>query len=115
MPERIVYGKDHMSVGAVNQLKGHAGGTVDAVFVSTGRTELRMAAERDKFQFTTMRASIHGTAKRRIPTVNHLRDVFHHNSPGMKSILNYFIIVFENFLQYIHKTIMKQKKEKENP
>ncbi len=29
-------------------------------------------------------AAIHGSAKRRIPTVNHLFDVFHDNGTGMK-------------------------------
>ena len=67
-------------------------------FGTAGRTELGVAAKRRKFQGTTMSATIHCTTKRRIATVNHLVDIFHFDITGMKSILNYFIVISENLL-----------------
>jgi len=57
-----------------------------------------MKTERDKLKLSTMSAAIHGATIGRIPTVDHLRDIFHNNIPWMKIILNYFIIVFKNLL-----------------
>jgi len=47
--------------------------------------------------------------------MNHLRDVFHFDISGMKSILNDIIIVFKNLLKNIHKIIMNQIEAKSNP
>ena len=52
-----------------------------------GRISDRCDSERDKFESSTVRASIHGTTKRWMPKVNHFIDIFHLNSSGMKSEL----------------------------
>ena len=107
--------EDTMSVWNIDKFEGHTGSAFQGIFISTSRTETAVAAERNKFKFATMRAGIHGTAKRRITTVDHLIDIFHLRISGMESIFDFFIIVRKDFLQYIHTTIMKQKGTKENP
>ena len=98
MPKFFVNGKDTMSVGTVNQFKRHGGRTLLAVFYATGRTETALAAERRKFHISAVRAGIHGTAKGRVATVNHLGDIFHFHISWMKVIFNFFVIVFKNVL-----------------
>ena len=73
------------------------------------------AAKRSEFKFTTRGASKHDTAIGRIPAIYHLLDVFHNNRPRMESVLNFFVIISKNVLEYIHKTIMKEKGRKRNP
>ena len=70
----------------VNELKGHAGSTFQGVFIAAGRTETAVTAKRNKFKLSAMRAAIHGTAKRRVTTVDHLIDIFHLSFSGMKSM-----------------------------
>lgn len=74
-----------------------------------------MATERNKFKLTTKRASIHGTTKGRIPTIDHLVDVFHNNRTRMKDIFNFFVFFGKNLLYNVHKIIMHQKVEKRKP
>ena len=64
-------------MSTVNKFKGHFCRAVNAVLVTAGRAELRMAAERNKFQFAVVGTAIHGTAKRRVATIDHLLNVFH--------------------------------------
>lgn len=47
--------------------------------------------------------------------MNHPVNVIHNRWTGMGSIFNFFIMVNDDFLQYIHKTIMKENGQKKNP
>ena len=98
MSEFLVNGKDAVAVVAPQELKGHGGGTLLAVLDATGRAEAALAAERDKFHFSALRAGIHGSAEGRVAAVYHLFDVFHFNGSGMEGILNYFVVVSKNLL-----------------
>ena len=98
MPEFFVDGKNTVSVCAADQFKRHGSSPVEGIFSTTGRTESGVTAERDKFERTTVRASIHGTTIGRIPAINHPFDVFHDNRTWMECVLNFFIIVSKNFL-----------------
>ena len=71
----LINGKNTMAMSTANEFKRHLGGAIDTVFIATGRTKLRVTAKRNEFKLTTMRASIHGAAKRRIPAIYHSRDV----------------------------------------
>ena len=61
-------------MGTINKFKGHFSRAFNVVFIATGGTKLRMAAERDKFKFATVRTAIHGAAEGRITAVNHFLD-----------------------------------------
>ena len=98
-----------------DQFKRHLCGTLNGVFVAASRTKLGVATKWYVFKFITMRAHIHGTTIGWIPAVNHLGDVFHNDIPRMKAVFNYLVIVVENLLQNIHKTIMQEKEAKRNP
>lgn len=73
-----------------------------------------MTAERNKFKFTTTRASIHGTTIRRIPTIYDLLNIFHDNRTRMENVLYFFIMFSENLFKYVqlHETTIKEKEEK---
>lgn len=94
----LVNGKNEVSVGTINELKGHFSRAVNGVLVTTGRAKFRMTAEGNEFKFAAVGTAIHGTAERRISTVNHLLNVFHNNGTGMKDIFNFFIVLFKNLL-----------------
>ena len=111
----FINGEDAVAVRDIDQLKGHRGSAIHGIFVTTGRAEAAVTAERNKFKLTAMRAGIHGTAKRWVTTVDHLINIFHLSFSGVKSIFNFFIIVCKNFLKDIHKTIMHEKEAKRNP
>ena len=115
MSEIFIDGKDAMTMMTLNEFKRHGSSAVIAILGTTGRTKLGMTTKRNKFKVATMSAAIHCTTKRRVTTVNHLVDAFHNDITGMKSILNYFIIIPKNFLQNIHEIIMQQSNQKENP
>ena len=87
-----------MAMLATNQFERHGSSRIITVFGTTGRAELGMSAKRGKFQSTTMSADIHCTIKRRGTAVNHLINAFYDDIMGMKSILNYLIIISENLL-----------------
>ena len=87
-----------MAVSTGNKLAGHMERTKLVVFVSTRRAKTAFTTKRNKFKVTTMSATIHCAAKRRVTTVNHLVDAFHDDITRMKSILNYFIVISKNFL-----------------
>ena len=84
MAKFFVDGEDAMSMSAVNKLKRHDSRPIYRVFGSAGRTKFGVATERYKLEITTVGASIHGTAKRWVTTINHLRNVFHNNRTRMK-------------------------------
>ena len=111
----FIDGKNEVPVCTVNEFKGDFGGAVNAVFIATGWTKLGMAAERDKFKFAAMGAPIHGAAVRRIPTVDHLLNVFHDNGTGMKDIFDFFVMLFKNLLKDVHKSIMQEMRAESNP
>lgn len=115
LAEPGINGKDTMSVGDIDELKGHGGSAFHGVLVAIGGVETAVAAERDEFQFSAVRAAVHGTAERRIATVNHLIDIFHFRIPGVEGIYNFFVMVSKNLLKDIHKTIMQENDTKRNP
>lgn len=86
LPEALVNGKDAVPVGDINQLKGHRGSALHGVLIAAGRAETAVAAEGDKFEFTTGRAAIHSTTKSRVATMDHFIDVFDDGRAGMEFI-----------------------------
>ena len=62
---------------ATDQFKRHGSSPVEGIFSTAGRTESGMTAERGKFERTTVRASIHGTAIGRIPTIFFVGYILH--------------------------------------
>ena len=75
-----------MPVGNINQLERHVGGAFHGILISAGRTETAVTAEGHVFKLPTFRTAIHGTAIRRVTTINHLLDIFNHSVARMKSI-----------------------------
>ncbi len=112
---QIINGKNEVSAGTANEFKGHFSRAASAVLVAAGRARFGMAAERNEFQFAAVRATVHGTAIRRLTTINHLLNVFHNNGTGMKNIFNFFVMFFKNLLKDVHKTIMKELRVENNP
>ena len=104
-----------MTVCAVKKLKGHTGRTFLGILHTASGAEAAFAAEGNKFHVVTSGADIHGTAKRRIATIQHFIDIFHRRISGMKSVFDYFIIVIKDFLQDIHNVIMREREEKRKP
>ena len=49
LPELFINGKNTMTVGDIDQLKGHGGSALHGVEIPTGRAEAAVAAERNKF------------------------------------------------------------------
>lgn len=111
----FINGKDKMSVGTVNEFKGHFSRAVNAVFVTAGRAKFRMAAERNEFKFAAVGTAIHGTTIRRVTTIDHFFHVFHNNRTWMKCIFNFFIVFSKNLLKDVHKSIMKELWTESNP
>lgn len=79
MAQGIVNGKDKMPVCAVDQLEGHGSRPVIRIFCPTGRAKPGMAAKRNELEVPAMGTAIHGSAVRRIATVDDLFDVFQNN------------------------------------
>ena len=94
----IINGENTVPVCAADQFKSDLSGALLGVFDPAGGAETAFAAKRNELQVAAVWAGIHGAAKRRITTIDHLRDIFHFNISGMKCILNDFIIVFKNLL-----------------
>ncbi len=82
----------------VNEFKGHGGGSINGIFDTTGWTETAVTSEGNKFERTTGRASIHGTAKGWIAAVNHFFNILDNSLPGMKNIYHFFVMVSKNVL-----------------
>ncbi len=102
-------------MGTVNEFKGHFCRAVNAVLITAGRAEFRVATERNELQFAAVWTAEHGTAIRRVATINHLLNVFHNNGTGMKDIFDFFVVFFKNLLKDVHKTIMKELRVESNP
>ena len=90
--------KNTVSVGTGNEFAGHGKRTLLIILVTTGRAEAAFATEGRKLEITTVRASEHSTAMRRITTVNHFFDVFNFGFTRMQSIENFFVMVSKNGL-----------------
>lgn len=115
MAEGLVNGEDEVSVGTVDQFKGHGSSPVIGVSGTAGGTKFGMAAKRDKFEIAAVGAAIHGAAKRGVTAVDDLFDVFHDDRSGFYVVFNDLIIIFQHFLYHIHEIIMKQSKAKNKP
>ena len=77
-PELFINGKNTMTVGDIEQLKGHGSSTLHCVGISAGRAEAAMAAKRNKFELSTEGTAIHSPTKGRVTTVDHFIHVFYH-------------------------------------
>ncbi len=115
IPELFIDCKNAVAVMYIYQFKGHVGSAFHGIFITAGGVETAVAAERDKFELTTVGAAKHGTAKGRIAAVYHLIDIFHLSLSGMKGIFNFLIMFNKDFLQNIHKNIMYEKLTKGKP
>ena len=71
LPELFINGKNTMTVGDIEQLKGHGSSTLHCVEISAGRAEAAMAAKRNKFELSTEGTAIHSPTKGRVTTVDH--------------------------------------------
>lgn len=74
--EFFVNGKNTMAMLDINKLKRHGSSAVHGIFVTTGMAKTAVAAKGNKFKFSTMGTTVHGTAKRRIAAVDHLINIF---------------------------------------
>lgn len=83
MPKLFIDSKNAMSMSAGDQLESHTVGSLLGIFDATGRAEPTFAAERNKFHISAMGTDIHGSTKRRIPTMDHFVHVFHYNGTWM--------------------------------
>ena len=115
MTKVFVNGENTMPVGDIDQLEGHAGGAFHGVLIAASGAETAVTTEGNEFKFPAFRTAIHGTAIRRVTTMNHLLDVFNHSVARMKSIYHFFIMISEDFLQNIHMISMKKRGTKSNP
>mgnify|MGYP007067987609 CR=1 FL=1 len=82
----------------VDNLKGHRGSSINGIHVTAGRTKARMTTERNIFEISAGRAGIHGTTKRRIPTINHFFYIFDDGVTRMLNINHFLKMVFKNLL-----------------
>ena len=94
----IIKRENAMAVGDIYQFKRHIGSAFHGVFVAAGGTKAAVKTERNKLQFATVGAAVHGTTEGWITAVDHLIDIFHLSISGMKSIFNFFIIVGKDSL-----------------
>ena len=78
LPELFINGKNTMTVGDIEQLKGHGSSTLHCVGIPAGRAEAAMAAKRNKFELSTEGTAIHSPTKGRVTTVDHFIHVFYH-------------------------------------
>lgn len=105
-----------MTMNASNKLAGHMKRASLIIAIATRRTETALAAERNKFQISAMRTTIHGTAIRRVTTTKHLVNVFNDCLTRMQGINHFFIIITKNILKYTaHVIIIEEWKDKNNP
>ena len=115
MTKFLIDCENTMTMCAVNKLKGHTGRAFLGILHTASRAEAAFAVEGNKFHVVSSGADIHGTAKRRIATIQHFIDIFHLRISGMEGIFDFLIIVSKDSLQDIHKSIMQEKRRKRNP
>lgn len=90
--------KNTVPVRDIDEFEGHGSSPVDGIFDTAGRAEAAVASEGYKFKHTTGRASVHGTAKGRVPAMNHFFNIFDNGLSRMKKINHFFIMVSKNVL-----------------
>ena len=86
-------GKNAMSVNALNDFERHGSSALDGIEISAGRAETAFAAKGNKFERTTRRTPIHGSAISRISAMNHLFDAFKNNRASLKGVLDFFVVI----------------------
>lgn len=86
-------GKNAMPVNTLNEFKRHRRSALDRIEIAAGGAKAALTAERNKFERTTRRTPIHGSAVRRISAMNHLFDVFKNNRASLKGVLDFFVMV----------------------
>lgn len=80
------------------------------ILTPAGRTETAFTAERHKFKITAVRTTEHSTALGSVAARDHAVDVFHDRGPGMKEILDLFVVINKNGLEDVfvmHKNILQ--------
>ena len=87
-----------MSVNAGNQLTGHMERTELIILVTTSRTKAAVTTKRNKFEVATVGTAVHGTAVRRVTTMNHLVDIFDDSRTRMEFVNHMFIIISKDGL-----------------
>ena len=88
MSEFRINGENTVPVLCIDYLKRHRGSAVNGVLGSTDRTETTMTSERNEFESTTFRTTIHCTTKRRITAINHVLFVITRHEPKYGTIQN---------------------------
>ena len=64
--EIFINGKNAMTVLDTDEFERHTGGAFHSIFVAASGTKTAVTAERNEFEVTTVRTTVHGTAKRGI-------------------------------------------------
>lgn len=83
MPQLSINCKNAVPVCTLNQFERHGIRAFLTVFHTAGRAEAAFAAERNEFEHPTFSTGVHGTAKGRVTTVNHLVDIADDSLSGM--------------------------------
>ena len=83
MPQFFINGENTVSVCTLNQFERHSIRALLTVFHTAGRAEAAFAAERNEFQHPAFGTGVHGAAKGRVTTVNHLVDIADDSLSGM--------------------------------
>ena len=96
--EIFINGKNAVAMLDTDKFERHTCGALHGIFVAAGGAKTAVTAERNEFEVPAVWTIVHGTAKRRITTVDHLIDIFHLSLSGMKSIFNFFIMVCKDSL-----------------
>ena len=64
--ETFINSKNAMAVLDTDEFERHTGGAFHSIFVAASGTKTAVTAERNEFEVTTVRTTVHGTAKRGI-------------------------------------------------
>lgn len=86
-------GKNAMPVNTLNEFERHRRSALDRIEIAAGGAKAALTAERNKFERTTRRAPIHGSAVSRISAMNHFLDAFENNRAGFQGVLDFFVMV----------------------
>ena len=90
--------KNAVTMGTVDEFKRHRSSAVNGVHVAAGRTKAAVTAEGNKLEIAAFGTGIHGTAKGRITTVDHLIYVLDNRWTWMSKIYKFFIMIDKNVL-----------------
>ena len=104
-----------MPVSDIDEFKGHIGCPFHRVFIPAGGAKTAMAAKRNKFHLSAVRAAIHGSTEGWIATIDHLVHVFDYGSTWMEDINHFFVMVCKDFLKDIHMNIIEEMDGKKKP